>query len=464
VVRHPDRCPLSIVFVRVRLDGHLAVDERKRRRRRPRAALEHVGVARPAGDSCCCVCGPGMNRSLLIIVRFANNTSLDLPPPTHSFTTGRDRQRGQVQVVAGSGQGWGKRSKVSRGSVTERALQTVQRRAERQLNGVCSPAKAGTDRSKPRRKFSVRQHAAILLNELRRLLVWRAQHGIAIDHDKWLFVVCHTLAPLKERNGGLDLHHLHDFKERCPHRPLSFDDDDAVAMIHKVCDYRAEHPDFRNLSSKTAGKLLAVTADERWRCRITQMKAIDDTPEQQQSLRREIDRQRKQRKRKAEGVQPRADYEAASLSQTKPWLAAGFKCRRTWERHRSRGTGPGTETVASVSATYLESRRAADTLATPSQPNRRSQVLEGVGGGVIGFAARPSSSRSGSCYGTAAKVEAEQASLAGFRFSTLGMGSSGTGIDPQIWPLISGSAKVEAEQVSLGSQWYNLHQRKRGIE
>lgn len=206
--------------------------------------------------------------------------------------------------------------------------------------------------------------------------------------------------------------------------------------------------------------------------------------------RREIDRQRKQRKRKAEGVQPRADYEAASLSQTKPWLAVGFKCRRTWERHRSRKT----ETVAKVSATYLKSRRDVDTFATtPSQPShhgsggRRSnptggalrrqrrasrtddRVREEFAGRALRLAAKPSPSLRRSSYGQTAKDEVQQASLAvemsptehvflrscsgdgggaslssEIWFSTLGMGSSGAGIDPQIWPLVSGSAKTES--------------------
>jgi hypothetical protein len=287
-----------------------------------------------------------------------------------------------------------------------------------------------------------------------RLLHWRERSGIERDQNKWLFVLCHTLAPLKDRDGGLDLYHLHAFQRRCP---LPFDDDDAVEMIHKVCNYRARHPNFRNLSSDTVGTLLDVTAKERDHCHITTMENIEETAaarrKRQKAEKRQRDRDYQREQRMAAGRKPHAE----SASQTKPWIVAGFGCRRTWERHGK----PTTKTRVAKMSPYISlSKRLGDTFATPSQPNRRSQVLEGVGGGVLGFAARPSSSRPGSCYGTAAKIEAEQASLAGFRFSTLGMGSSGTGIDPQIWPLVSGSAKVEAEQAALGCQWYNLRQRK----
>jgi hypothetical protein len=209
-----------------------------------------------------------------------------------------------------------------------------------------------------------------------------------------------TLAPLKERDGGLDLYHLHNFQRCCP---VSFDDDDAVAMIHRICDYREQHPHFRNLNSKTAGKLLSVTADERWRCRITQMDAVDDTPEQRQSVRREIDRQRKQRERKANGATPRAQ----SLSQTKPWLAAGFKCRRTWERHRSHETA----TPSLPEGWHTERRDRSD--GTPRRQRRASRnddrIREESAGRTLRLSAKPSPSPVWSFCGQAAKTESQQA-------------------------------------------------------
>ena len=48
----------------------------------------------------------------------------------------------------------------------------------------------------------------------------------------------------------------------------------------------------------------------------------------------------------------RAEYENRSLSRTKPWLSAGFKTRRTWERH-----GKPSADVASVEPDVVSTPR-----------------------------------------------------------------------------------------------------------
>src|SRR5690606_8887235 len=55
------------------------------------------------------------------------------------------------------------------------------------------------------------------------------------------------------------------------------------------------------------------------------------------NAKRERDRQRSEKKRRAQGATVRAEYEAKSLSATKPWEAEGIS-RRTWYRRNS-GTG-----------------------------------------------------------------------------------------------------------------------------
>jgi hypothetical protein len=215
------------------------------------------------------------------------------------------------------------------------------------------------NKQKPKRTLSFRQRAAIRLCELIRLRCWRECHGTELKPDKWLFVICHTLAPLKERDGGLDLYHLHDFQER---HSLSFDNDDAVATIHRVCDYREKHPSFRNLSSETVGKYLGLTAEERRACAITQIESIEETRDarrkRQKAEKRQHDREYQRKKRRDAGRKPHAE----SASQTKPWIVAGFTCRRTWERH-------GKPTcVAKVSTPISISKSLGDTIATSSQP------------------------------------------------------------------------------------------------
>jgi hypothetical protein len=184
------------------------------------------------------------------------------------------------------------------------------------------------------RKFGPRRRAAIRLREL--IAIARCRHGlgIQIDHRNWLFVACHTLAPLREREGGLDLEHLRDFMRQCQ---MIADDDDAVVTIHKVCHFRAQHA--RGLRARTAGRLLGLTEKERQYCReklgrpITTMLAIDTTAAERKSVRDARERERKRRARAAAGMTPRAQYEATSLSRTSPWHAFGIS-RAEWYRRR----------------------------------------------------------------------------------------------------------------------------------
>ena len=290
------------------------------------------------------------------------------------------------------------------------------------------------DNKKPKRRLSFRQRSALRLGEIVRLKHWREKYGIVLDLEKWLFVVCHTLAPLKERDGGLDLLHLHDFQKR---HSLYFDDDDAVEMIHKVCDYRKKHPSFRNLSPTTVGKYLDLTAEERRGCRITQMAAVDETPEQRDTLRREKDRQRKQRQRRAKGVTPRAIYEANSLSRTQPWKGLNIS-RDTWERRRSR------EAAASMSADISILKFTVDILAATPEPaelsnqSRKEVLAERVTWQttqspiILRFQwDEPKAFSAGLTFGLAAEIAVQQASLEkkplgenGARFSATARASS----------------------------------------
>jgi hypothetical protein len=176
-----------------------------------------------------------------------------------------------------------------------------------------------------KRKLSTRQYAAIRLQELIRFREWLEKYGVVITVKDWLFVICHTLAPLKERDGGLDFYHL----ETCAAAAGIGTEDEAVAMIHKVCDYRAAHPKFRNLSSKTVGKILDVTPLARRECSMSTIDAVGETKEQRKQLRAQDNRKRKELQRRAKGMTPHAE----SLSRTEPWKAENIS-RRTWERRR----------------------------------------------------------------------------------------------------------------------------------
>jgi hypothetical protein len=88
-------------------------------------------------------------------------------------------------------------------------------------------------------------------------------------------------------------------------------------------------------------KELNVTEAERRRLRIRSIGAVDMTKEQRKQQRRLEQQQRSRRNRQERArkrgrqVRSRNEYEATSISRTKPWLAAGIS-RRTW--YRQRGT------------------------------------------------------------------------------------------------------------------------------
>lgn len=82
-----------------------------------------------------------------------------------------------------------------------------------------------------------------------------------------------------------------------------------------------------------------VTKEERTMLGLTTIGAIDQGKAARTKRRKERSRQRKAAIRRAQGAKPRAEYEAASLSNTKPWLALGIS-RRTW--YRRRGTAAAT--------------------------------------------------------------------------------------------------------------------------
>jgi hypothetical protein len=81
------------------------------------------------------------------------------------------------------------------------------------------------------------------------------------------------------------------------------------------------------------GQELNFTGAE-WRVlRLRTITPIDMTKDERRAFSRALYQQRRQAKRRAEGKKSRAEYEASSLSRTKPWEAEGIS-RRTWERRR----------------------------------------------------------------------------------------------------------------------------------
>jgi len=86
------------------------------------------------------------------------------------------------------------------------------------------------------------------------------------------------------------------------------------------------------------GKFLGVTYAQRQKLAITTIGSIDVNKRSRALLRKRKNRLHNERKRRAQGIRPRAAYEENSLVHIKPWEAEGIS-RRTWYR-RKRGTGP----------------------------------------------------------------------------------------------------------------------------
>jgi hypothetical protein len=111
------------------------------------------------------------------------------------------------------------------------------------------------------------------------------------------------------------------------------------------------------------GRFLGVTDEIRQRLRLWTIRPMGVTKEELMARRKRKGQEREQQRRRARGARSRAEYEANSLSRTKPWEAYGV-VRRTWERWRAAGlVEHGTGDVASPCAVPL-GNRAASTLAT----------------------------------------------------------------------------------------------------
>jgi len=84
----------------------------------------------------------------------------------------------------------------------------------------------------------------------------------------------------------------------------------------------------RKPMARTLGERLQVTYAERARLQLRTIGPCDMTEAAVALIRKQKKRQRERLRRLAQGAKPQAD----SISRAKPWIAAGFNTRRTWER------------------------------------------------------------------------------------------------------------------------------------
>jgi hypothetical protein len=89
-----------------------------------------------------------------------------------------------------------------------------------------------------------------------------------------------------------------------------------------IIDEIGPHPHF--MTDRELGEVLEVTDEVRERYGWRTIEAIDVTPKQRAAINRAKGRKRKEAKRRADGVQPRDEYEAGSLGKTTPWVPMGI--------------------------------------------------------------------------------------------------------------------------------------------
>jgi hypothetical protein len=81
---------------------------------------------------------------------------------------------------------------------------------------------------------------------------------------------------------------------------------------------------------------LRLTAEERRMLGVTTIGAIDQNKAARTKRRRQIERERKARQRRAKGAKPRKAYEEQSISNAMPWVTEGIS-RATWYRRKQSG-------------------------------------------------------------------------------------------------------------------------------
>jgi hypothetical protein len=93
----------------------------------------------------------------------------------------------------------------------------------------------------------------------------------------------------------------------------------------------------KHLTADNLARFLGVTYGHRQQLGLTTIGSINVPKRARKELRKLRNRRGQERRRRAAGSRPRAEYEANSLSATKPWEAMNMS-RRTWERHRNKAS------------------------------------------------------------------------------------------------------------------------------
>jgi len=184
------------------------------------------------------------------------------------------------------------------------------------------------------------------LTDLQRLRDYRFMGELPSGHrDEWMFCAAVNVAYLTSANTlPRELAALADeaagWTERETRARMSAVQQRAkLAALGQRVTYRGRKVDPRyRLRNETIIDRLRITEKEMLGARLHHLVSHD--------IRRERERARSERRRRAAGAVDRQTYEANSLSRQRPWEAAGVG-RRTWEQRRKARNTPATASCAS---------------------------------------------------------------------------------------------------------------------
>jgi hypothetical protein len=105
----------------------------------------------------------------------------------------------------------------------------------------------------------------------------------------------------------------------------------------------------KRLSADNLARFLGVPYEQRQDLRLTTIGSVNVKKRAREELRKLRASKALAAKRRANGVRPRAEYEANSLSSIQPWKEMGMS-RRTWERHRNKARDASVSTAIFLSS------------------------------------------------------------------------------------------------------------------
>jgi hypothetical protein len=200
-----------------------------------------------------------------------------------------------------------------------------------------------------RRILTFCQRSSIVLSQLQHVAEVHRAWGEILQNEPWLKVLANVLsaAPAgiigsrRDRDApeyfGLDSASLSLAARRCG---LGAAHGEIIAQVAATQEWRAREtrrtgvPHYVMMRPDKIGEILGITSETRADARAWNLGTYGGSRKSRADAAKERDKLARQQRSLAEGRVPRAEYEAASLSQTKPWASEGVT-RKTWERRRA---------------------------------------------------------------------------------------------------------------------------------